>query len=89
MTKAKTPTVTKNKKAVTPPTPPEGKAPATPPTPPEETAPITKKLTKFKVIVNLHISEEVDAENFKEAYTKLSEMKLSKFINFQNTSVIG
>lgn len=79
----KKPTVAKNKKSVTPPVP-------LGPTPPEEIAPQeTKKLTKFKVVANLHISEVVYADNFKEAYEKLSDMKLSKFMNFQNTSVIG
>lgn len=78
MANNKKPTVAKNKKSVTPPTPHEEIAPQE-----------TKKLTKFKVVANLHISEEVVAENFKEAYEKLSDMKLRKFLNFQNTSVIG
>lgn len=101
MAKAKTPTVTKNKKAVTPPTPPEDKAkvtpptppedkaPAAPPTPPEETAPETKKLTKFKVVATLHISEEVVAENFKEAYESVGKNKLKDYMSFQNTNVLG
>ncbi len=89
MAKAKTPTVTKNKKAVTPPTPPENNAPVTPPTPPEETAPKTKKLTKFKVVATLHISEEVDAENFKEAYESVGKNKLKDYMSFQNTTVLG
>lgn len=89
MAKAKTPTVTKNKKAVTPPTPPENNAPVTPPTPPEETAPKTKKLTKFKVVATLHISEEVDAENFKEAYESVGKNKLKDYMSFQNTIVLG
>lgn len=89
MAKAKTPTVTKNKKAVTPPTPPENNAPVTPPTPPEETAPKTKKLTKFKVVATLHISEEVVAENFKEAYESVGKNKLKDYMSFQNTTVLG